>query len=64
MATYLEFQVGTVHRLTAGGWGFNITGQHRQPVFGIAYASEREAEAARDALEKALANAVEVTSYP
>jgi hypothetical protein len=63
MIFHQQFSVGQVQRATRG-YGFNILGQHRQPVFGSVYRFETEAEAAREAIEQALDKALELTSYP
>jgi hypothetical protein len=63
MATHRHVKVASVQAFT-NGHGFNITDQYHRPVFGITYPTVAEAEAARDAIEKALASALEVTAYP
>jgi hypothetical protein len=62
MPTYQQFQVEPVQPF-ANGHGFNIANQHHRPLFSIVYATAPEADAARDAIKTALANAVEVTNY-
>jgi hypothetical protein len=62
MPTYQQFQVEPVQPFLSG-YGFNITDQHHRPLFSIVYRTAPEADAARDAVTAALANAIEVSSY-
>jgi hypothetical protein len=63
MAAYLDFELGPVQR-TTGGHGFNITNPQGRPLFTFVYATRADAEGARDAVDEALANAVEVVTVP
>jgi hypothetical protein len=62
MATYQQFQVESVQPFLSGH-GFNITNQSHRPLFSIVYRTATEADAARDAITAALANAIEVSNY-
>ena len=62
MPTHQQFQVEPVQAFL-NGHGFNITNQHHRPLFSIVYSNADEAGAARDAIEAALATAIEVSNY-
>jgi hypothetical protein len=67
MPAYQDFKIGAVQLQLVGltgpaGHGFNITNQHGSPLLSIIYPTAPEAEAARDAIAAALANAIAVAT--
>jgi hypothetical protein len=62
MPTSRQFQIDPVQPFL-NGHGFNITDQHHRPLFSIMYRTAAEADAARNAVTAALADAIEVTSH-
>jgi hypothetical protein len=63
MTAYPDFELGQVQSVI-GGHGFNITNPQGRPLFTFVYATRADAEAGRDAVDGALANAVEVVTVP
>jgi hypothetical protein len=61
VATFKHFHTEKVHTAT-NGHGFSITSNSR-PVFAATYTTRAESETARDAIEKALSNAIEITAH-
>jgi hypothetical protein len=61
MTTYPHVKLGPVQWGT-DGYGFTITDQHHSALLAFVYATQADAEAGRNALEKALANIVQVVT--
>jgi hypothetical protein len=67
MPAFQNFKIGGVQSQIVGltgpaGHGFNITNDHGSPLLSIIYPTAPEAQAARDAIEAALANAIAVAT--